>query len=260
MQLKGLLRLPAAFAGLWLAFAAHAETPYTVQLTPKPNPTVLASSGGVVRYDRLVQNQTDRSLSLLYRGLLIRPDGSEMPMTAEFSLSLSAFAASNISGLGFSVPSYFPAGNYRYRLYYSEVGQSGYSQHEFPFSKNGSNPAPTPRLSLTLTSSASVLPKEGGTVTVNARLTNTSAYSESLRSWSVLTLPNGDKRVLNEVVSRTLAARATANLANAVANMRALVLRFGAAPRAFLVVPLVGAFFIDFTNALIITFFVNWLR
>lgn len=48
--------------------------------------------------------------------------------------------------------------------------------------------------------------------------------------------------------------------ANAVANMRALVLRYGAAPRAFLVVPLVGAFFIDFTNALIITFYVNWLR
>lgn len=48
--------------------------------------------------------------------------------------------------------------------------------------------------------------------------------------------------------------------ANAVANMRALVGRFGPAPRAFLVVPLVGAFFIDFTNAVIITFFVNWLR
>jgi ESS family glutamate:Na+ symporter len=48
--------------------------------------------------------------------------------------------------------------------------------------------------------------------------------------------------------------------ANAVANMRALVARFGPAPRAFLVVPLVGAFFIDFTNAIIITFFVNWLR
>ena len=48
--------------------------------------------------------------------------------------------------------------------------------------------------------------------------------------------------------------------ANAVANMRALVVRFGPAPRAFLVVPLVGAFFIDFTNALIITYFVNWLK
>jgi ESS family glutamate:Na+ symporter len=48
--------------------------------------------------------------------------------------------------------------------------------------------------------------------------------------------------------------------ANAVANMRALVARYGPAPRAFLVVPLVGAFFIDFTNALIITLFLNWLR
>jgi len=48
--------------------------------------------------------------------------------------------------------------------------------------------------------------------------------------------------------------------ANAVANMRALVGRYGAAPRAFLIVPLVGAFFIDFTNALIITGFVNWFK
>ncbi|HEX9704312.1 MAG TPA: sodium/glutamate symporter [Gemmatimonadales bacterium] len=48
--------------------------------------------------------------------------------------------------------------------------------------------------------------------------------------------------------------------ANAVANMRALVARFGAAPRAFLVVPIVGAFFIDFANALIITLYLNWLR
>ena len=48
--------------------------------------------------------------------------------------------------------------------------------------------------------------------------------------------------------------------ANAIANMQALVARFGPAPRAFLVVPLVGALFIDFTNALIITFFVNLLK
>lgn len=48
--------------------------------------------------------------------------------------------------------------------------------------------------------------------------------------------------------------------ANAMANMRSLVERFGAAPRAFLVVPMVGAFFIDFTNAIIITVFLNILR
>jgi ESS family glutamate:Na+ symporter len=41
--------------------------------------------------------------------------------------------------------------------------------------------------------------------------------------------------------------------ANAMANMEALVDRYGPAPRAFLVVPMVGAFFIDFVNAIIIT-------
>ena len=45
--------------------------------------------------------------------------------------------------------------------------------------------------------------------------------------------------------------------ANAVANMEALVARFAPAPRSFLVVPVVGAFFIDFSNALVIGLFVN---
>jgi glutamate:Na+ symporter, ESS family len=45
--------------------------------------------------------------------------------------------------------------------------------------------------------------------------------------------------------------------ANAMANMKSLVERYGRAPRAFLVVPMVGAFFIDFANALIITVFLN---
>jgi len=45
--------------------------------------------------------------------------------------------------------------------------------------------------------------------------------------------------------------------ANAMANMEALVERYGPAPRAFLIVPMVGAFFIDFSNALLITACVN---
>lgn len=45
--------------------------------------------------------------------------------------------------------------------------------------------------------------------------------------------------------------------ANAMANMTALVERYGPAPKAFLVVPMVGAFFIDFTNAIIITICLN---
>jgi ESS family glutamate:Na+ symporter len=47
--------------------------------------------------------------------------------------------------------------------------------------------------------------------------------------------------------------------ANAMAVMRALAERYGPAPRAFLVAPIVGAFFIDFTNAIIITLFLNLL-
>ena len=47
---------------------------------------------------------------------------------------------------------------------------------------------------------------------------------------------------------------------NAVANMESIVEKFGPAPRAFLVVPMVGAFFIDFTNALIITAFINLVQ
>lgn len=46
---------------------------------------------------------------------------------------------------------------------------------------------------------------------------------------------------------------------NAVANMDAMTRRYGPAPRAYAVVPPVGAFLIDFSNALTITFFINLL-
>lgn len=62
------------------------------------------------------------------------------------------------------------------------------------------------------------------------------------------------------VMSGGFCGFALGTTANAMANMKALVDRFGRAPRAFLVVPLVGAFFIDFTNALIITLFLNIFR
>jgi ESS family glutamate:Na+ symporter len=45
--------------------------------------------------------------------------------------------------------------------------------------------------------------------------------------------------------------------ANAMASMETIVDRYGPAPRAYLVVPMVGAFFIDFTNALLITVCLN---
>lgn len=47
---------------------------------------------------------------------------------------------------------------------------------------------------------------------------------------------------------------------NAVANMKAIVEKYGPSPNAFLVVPVVGGFLIDVLNALNITVFLNWLK
>ena len=45
----------------------------------------------------------------------------------------------------------------------------------------------------------------------------------------------------------------------AVANMQSVTERFGPSHKSFLIVPMVGAFFIDFVNAFILTGFVNFL-
>lgn len=49
------------------------------------------------------------------------------------------------------------------------------------------------------------------------------------------------------------------NTANAVASMKTLVEKYGPAPRAFLVIPLVGGMLGDLTNAVNISMFLKWL-
>ena len=56
------------------------------------------------------------------------------------------------------------------------------------------------------------------------------------------------------VMSAGYAGLALGATPTAIANMTAVTEKFGASPRAFVVVPLVGAFFIDIANALIIQF------
>ena len=75
------------------------------------------------------------------------------------------------------------------------------------------------------------------------------------RAWSVFRLMGRDYDAA--VMSSGFVGFMLGTTANAMANMEAIVERYGPAPRAFLVVPMVGAFFIDFTNALIITIFAN---
>jgi ESS family glutamate:Na+ symporter len=47
---------------------------------------------------------------------------------------------------------------------------------------------------------------------------------------------------------------------NAIANMEAISSKYGPAPAAFFIIPLVGSLFIDFFNAGIITFFMNLVK
>ena len=56
------------------------------------------------------------------------------------------------------------------------------------------------------------------------------------------------------VMSSGYAGLALGATPTAIANMTAVTEKFGASPRAFVVVPLVGAFFIDIANAMIIEF------
>jgi len=62
------------------------------------------------------------------------------------------------------------------------------------------------------------------------------------------------------VMSSGLVGFSLGSTANAVSNMETVCAKYGPAPRAFLVVPIVGAFFVDFANALIITGFMNWVK
>ena len=59
------------------------------------------------------------------------------------------------------------------------------------------------------------------------------------------------------VMSAAFCGFALGATATAIANMQAIVQKYGPAPQAFLVVPLVGAFLIDLINALVLTGFLS---
>ncbi|WP_224244518.1 sodium/glutamate symporter [Hyalangium gracile] len=84
------------------------------------------------------------------------------------------------------------------------------------------------------------------------------AFTVAVSLWPMFRLMGKDYD--SAVMGAGLCGFMLGTTANAVANMEALVRKFGPAPRAFLVVPMVGAFFIDFTNAVVITVFLNLLK
>ena len=63
---------------------------------------------------------------------------------------------------------------------------------------------------------------------------------------------------LATVLSAGFAGFALGATPTAIANMTAVVKSHGPAPTAFIILPLVGAFFVDITNAFVIQFFLSW--
>jgi ESS family glutamate:Na+ symporter len=59
------------------------------------------------------------------------------------------------------------------------------------------------------------------------------------------------------VISAAFCGFAMGATATAIANMQALTQRYGPAPQAFIIVPIVGAFLIDLMNAIVLTIFLS---
>lgn len=76
------------------------------------------------------------------------------------------------------------------------------------------------------------------------------ALTAALSVWPIFARMGRDYD--SAVISSGFAGFMLGTTAVAMANMESLVRRYGPAPRAYLVVPMVGAFFIDFTNATMI--------
>jgi ESS family glutamate:Na+ symporter len=71
-------------------------------------------------------------------------------------------------------------------------------------------------------------------------------------------------RVLGKTYDAAIISSGYAGLAlgatpTAIANMTAVTKKYGASPQAFIVIPLIGAFFIDIANALVIQTLLQWL-
>ena len=60
------------------------------------------------------------------------------------------------------------------------------------------------------------------------------------------------------IISAGIAGLTLGATPTAFVNMNAVTQRYGPSPMAYIIVPLIGAFFIDIANAICIQFFLEW--
>jgi ESS family glutamate:Na+ symporter len=82
------------------------------------------------------------------------------------------------------------------------------------------------------------------------------AQAALVAAWATwVTFPAVGRDYESAIISGAFCGFAMGATATAIANMQALTRRHGPAPQAFVVVPIVGAFFIDLMNLAVLTFF-----
>ena len=82
------------------------------------------------------------------------------------------------------------------------------------------------------------------------------AQAVLVAAWATwVTFPALGRDYESAIIAGAFCGFAMGATATAIANMQALTRRHGPAPQAFVVVPIVGAFFIDLMNLAVLTFF-----
>jgi Na+/glutamate symporter len=123
--------------------------------------------------------------------------------------------------------------------------------------------SPSEDARLILTAASTALPSEGAvsatTMPFTASFTARAAVAGAVER-SFFPLPR--QRIVGRdyegaIMSAAFCGFAMGATATAIANMQALAKRHGPAPQAFLIVPIVGAFFIDIVNAIVLTLFLS---
>lgn len=113
---------------------ANVNANFNLEATPLGS-TELPIEGGDLTFNLKIENQFTENKSVDYFNYLIFPDGKHYNIDSPLTLSLSTGEEFESKGHTFSIPSWFPGGNYAYRFSIQDKTTGKLHVEEFPFSK-----------------------------------------------------------------------------------------------------------------------------
>nr|WP_298145724.1 hypothetical protein [uncultured Pseudomonas sp.] len=98
------------------------------------SPSVVGPNGGDIRFRRIVKNINDSPSSIRYWVYAASLDGSAYPLNLPYTTTLYPGQQTNVLGT-FSVPAWFPAGQYSVRLMAVDLSNGQLVSDSLPFTK-----------------------------------------------------------------------------------------------------------------------------